>query len=109
MKKLLVTLTLAFSALNAQDEFVRGIMMFGEDHAEFSNQLKDSLHLNWVQALVDQSNGTKDTSIQIAHDPWSRFLLNEHQKSDTVIHLKEMTIRFYGKDVDKLRKLGIVR
>ena len=63
MKKLLVTLTLAFSALNAQDEFVRGIMMFGEDHAEFNSQLKDSLHLNWVQATVDDGYGNKDLHV----------------------------------------------
>jgi len=107
MNRIFLALTIGFSIMSAQDDFVRGIMMFGEDRADFS-QLADSLHLNWVQALVDQSNSTKDTSAA-SQDRWSRFLLNEHQKSDTVIHLKEMTIRFYGKDIDKLRKLGIVR
>ena len=107
MKKLLVTLTLAFSALNAQDEFVRGIMMFTDVKANF-DQFEDSLHLNWVQGLVDQSNGTKDTRAAPQHR-WSRFLLDEGQKADTVIYQKDAIIRFYGRDIDKLRTLGILR
>src|SRR3970282_1478715 len=38
--------------------FVRGIFMFGVVNNDFT-QLRDSLHLNWAQAKVDEMDGTK--------------------------------------------------
>ena len=65
MKKFFAFFFLLFSPLFSQNEFVRGLYMFQYTAADFQ-RLRDSFHLNWVQAAVDKWNGSQyvwDTSV----------------------------------------------
>ena len=62
MKKILALMLLSYSILYAQNNFVRGIFLFDNIHVDFT-QLHDSLHLNWIQAAVDNYDSTKFASV----------------------------------------------
>lgn len=62
MKKMLVLLLFSCSILSAQDDFVRGIMLFDDVNSDFT-QMKDSLYLNWVQAAAETWGDVKNLNV----------------------------------------------
>ena len=62
MKMMIVFLLLNCSVLSAQDNFVRGVFLFGNTNVDYT-QMHDSLYLNWVQALGEDGSGNKIVNV----------------------------------------------
>lgn len=60
---MLIFLILNCSILSAQDNFVRGVFLFGNTNVDFQHQMHDTLGLNWVQAQGEDSSGYKFTNV----------------------------------------------
>ncbi|MGB2867003.1 MAG: right-handed parallel beta-helix repeat-containing protein, partial [Bacteroidota bacterium] len=62
MKKVMAVLMVGWWMASAQDNFVRGIWLHDSTNVNFS-LMHDSLHLNWVEAIAENGDGTKRLNV----------------------------------------------